>query len=391
MYQFPPDARKALEAMPLPIAYYQKDGDRIVAILVSDGLCKMMGAERDKLINHLNSGLLDRVHPDDAGRIARIIREFSNHLCGYDVIYRGKYSQNDDYHYIHSIGHFQTAPDGTELAIFAYTDMSDSQSESNMLVENYTLFQKDQFYSDSVTGLPNINYVHEFADEKVNKIRACGHPVALIYFDIRGLRSYNNQYGVQEGDELLRLVAASLKGEFPDGLLVRGATCALGYAAVQLAKALGATVIATTHKREKLPLLEGADIALLDDGTLVGRAELADVHKALDLVGPRVLRDTLRAIAPEGFVCHTGVLGGQYVLDDFDPIKDIPNGVYLTGFYSNTPSPAVIQDIFAFLAQHDLHPRIGASYDFAHIQDACVALDEGKVNGKIVVTVSEGL
>lgn len=149
MYQFPPDARKALEAMPLPIAYYQKDGDRIVAILVSDGLCKMMGAERDKLINHLNSGLLDRVHPDDAGRIARIIREFSNHLCGYDVIYRGKYSQNDDYHYIHSIGHFQTAPDGTELAIFAYTDMSDSQSESNMLVENYTLFQKDQFYSDS--------------------------------------------------------------------------------------------------------------------------------------------------------------------------------------------------------------------------------------------------
>ena len=223
MYQFPPDARKALEAMPLPIAYYQKDGDRIVAILVSDGLCKMMGAERDKLINHLNSGLLDRVHPDDAGRIARIIREFSNHLCGYDVIYRGKYSQNDDYHYIHSIGHFQTAPDGTELAIFAYTDMSDSQSESNMLVENYTLFQKDQFYSDSVTGLPNINYVHEFADEKVNKIRACGHPVALIYFDIRGLRSYNNQYGYEKGDELLHLVSDVLKDEFPNALLGRGA------------------------------------------------------------------------------------------------------------------------------------------------------------------------
>ena len=223
MYQFPPDARKALEAMPLPIAYYQKDGDRIVAILVSDGLCKMMGAERDKLINHLNSGLLDRVHPDDAGRIARIIREFSNHLCGYDVIYRGKYSQNDDYHYIHSIGHFQTAPDGTELAIFAYTDMSDSQSESNMFVENYTLFQKDQFYSDSVTGLPNINYVHEFADEKVNKIRACGHPVALIYFDIRGLRSYNNQYGYEKGDELLHLVSDVLKDEFPNALLGRGA------------------------------------------------------------------------------------------------------------------------------------------------------------------------
>lgn len=154
---------------------------------------------------------------------------------------------------------------------------------------------------------------------------------------------------------------------------------------------MSATVVATTHKREKLALLEDADVALLDDGTLAGRAELAGVHKALDLVGPRVLRDTLRAVAPTGFVCHTGVLGGQYVLDDFDPIKDIPNGIYLTGFFSNTPTPAVINDLFAFLALHCLHPRIGASYDFAHIRDACVALDEGRVNGKIVVTVSEGL
>lgn len=50
MYQFAPEARKALEAMPLPIAYYQRVGDGIVAILVSDGLCMMMGADRDDLI-----------------------------------------------------------------------------------------------------------------------------------------------------------------------------------------------------------------------------------------------------------------------------------------------------------------------------------------------------
>ena len=223
MYQFPAEARKALEAMPLPIAYYQGKGDGIIALLVSDGLCKMMGADRENLISLLNSSLLERIHPDDVGRIARIIREFANHLCGYDVIYRGKYSQNDDYHYIHSIGRFQAAPDGTELAIFAYTDMSESQSESNVLVENYTLFQKDQFYSDSVTGLPNINYIHEFADEKVSKIRACERTAALVYFDVKGLRSYNNQYGYERGDELLRLIADVLKDEYPNALLGRGA------------------------------------------------------------------------------------------------------------------------------------------------------------------------
>ena len=222
MYQFPPDARKALEAMPLPIAYYQRDGERIVPILVSDGLCKMMGAARADLISLLSSGLLERIHPDDAGRIARIIREFANHLCGYDVIYRGKYKHNDDYHYIHSIGRFQATPDGTELALFAYTDMSESQNDSNVLVENYTLFQKDHFYTDSVTGMPNINYLHEFADEKVNKIRAYGRSAALLYFDVKGLRSYNNQYGYERGDDLLRLISDILKDEFPNALIVRG-------------------------------------------------------------------------------------------------------------------------------------------------------------------------
>ena len=41
----------------------------------------------------------------------------------------------------------------------------------------------------------------------------------------------------------------------------------------------------------------------------------------------------------------------------------------------------------AFLNKHRLEPMIGASYDLDHIRDACIALDGGKVNGKIVVTV----
>lgn len=49
-----------------------------------------------------------------------------------------------------------------------------------------------------------------------------------------------------------------------DILLVRGGTCALGYAAIQFAKALGCKVISTTHRDEKIPLLAeaGADECL---------------------------------------------------------------------------------------------------------------------------------
>ena len=170
-----------------------------------------------------------------------------------------------------------------------------------------------------------------------------------------------------------------------DTLLVRGGTCALGYAAIQIAKALGCRVIATTHRKEKLPLLAGADETILDMGGLAGT--VGPVNKVLGLVGPKTLRDSLRSVTEGGIVCNTGILGGVFILDRFDPIKEIPNGVFLTGFFSNYPTQTVMQNIFDFLDDHDLTPPVGAVYGFSEIQTACAALDSGAVNGKIVVEV----
>ena len=224
MYTFPTEARSALEAMPVPLAYYQWDGaGQIVATLVSDGLCRMMNADRDKLTSLLNGSLFDRIHPDDVERVARITGEFARHLCGYDVIYRGKYDPDGDYHYIHSVGSFQPTPDGGDLALIVYTDISDAQGESQLLVENYELFQKDHFYTDPVTGLPNGNYLHEFADERVKRLRDGNRQAALFHFDVRGMRAYNAQYGYAKGDDLLRLVADVLKDQFPGAMIARSA------------------------------------------------------------------------------------------------------------------------------------------------------------------------
>lgn len=170
-----------------------------------------------------------------------------------------------------------------------------------------------------------------------------------------------------------------------DTLLIRGATCALGYATIQIAKALGCRVIATTHREAKLPLLSEADETVLDDGRLTDKVH--GVTKALDLVGPRFLKDTLTAVEKGGIVCNTGILGGVFTLNGFDPIKDIPNGVYLTGFFSNYPTQNVINEIFRFLSEKSVTPVYGAQYCFSDIREACIALDSGKVNGKIVITV----
>ncbi len=172
-----------------------------------------------------------------------------------------------------------------------------------------------------------------------------------------------------------------------DTLLIRGATCALGYAAIQIAKAWGCKVIATTHRERKLPLLKEADRAIVDTGILAGKVKGAT--KALELVGAKTLYDTLNCMEKGAIVCNTGVLGGVYRWNGFDPIKSIPNGVYLTGFYSNWPTQERIDEIFNFLTVHKKKPCLGKCFDFSCIDKACEALDSGMINGKIVVTVSK--
>lgn len=170
-----------------------------------------------------------------------------------------------------------------------------------------------------------------------------------------------------------------------DTLLIRGATCALGYASIYIAKALGCKVVATTHREDKLPLIAEADKAVIDDGRLTGKVQ--GITKALDLIGPRNLKDTLTAVEKGGIVCQTGLLGGVYALNGFDPIKDIPNGVYLTGFFSNYPTQQIMDEIFTFLNEKKITPAIGKVFDFKDIREALIAQDEGRINGKIVVTL----
>ncbi len=173
-----------------------------------------------------------------------------------------------------------------------------------------------------------------------------------------------------------------------DKLLIRGGTCALGYASIQIAKALGCHVTATTHRESKLELLKnaGADEFILDDPKLSSHYS-NHFDKSLELVGCKSVCDTLWCMKQGGIVCNTGILGGIFALNQFDPIKDIPNGVYLTGFFSNTPTQTIIDNIFSFLKKNHLKPNIGKIFPFDDIAQACTESDGGRINGKVVVVM----
>lgn len=187
-------------------------------------------------------------------------------------------------------------------------------------------------------------------------------------------------------------LSQSLQLTDKDTLLIRGATSTVGLAAIQLAKAIGATVIATTRNENKAPMLlnYGADDVILE-GDEFRRRFLdrfpAGATKVLELIGALSLRDSLRITSVHGIVCHTGLLGGVYGLKNFDPIKEIPSGVYLTGFYSNSPTQPQIDKMMSLIERNNIHPVIACHFTLEQIAEAHTLAEQRGQIGKIVVSL----
>ena len=178
-----------------------------------------------------------------------------------------------------------------------------------------------------------------------------------------------------------------------DTLLVRGGTSAAGLAAIQLAKSIGTKVLASTRNVNKKEILlrQGADHVVIDDGTLkeqVLRIFPSGLNKILELIGPATLLESAATLRHHGIVCVTGILGKKGTLDHFYPIKDIPPGVYLTGFSSNYPTQKTIDDIFNHIKKHNLRPKIARVFTLSEIGLAHQLMEDNTANGKVVINLN---
>lgn len=231
MYEFPEEMRKSYESSPLSFVYYQNIDDKPIPVLASGGFCKNTGMSKENVLEWLKLGLFERMHPDDVGVLSQISDSFLHQIGNYDVIFRVKLTpfgstpqvvSESPYVLIHGMGFWQTMPDGTELAVITYSNLTATREAIQEKAKDYLLFQKDRFYTDPLTELPNINYVHEFGSEKINMVRADGNIPNVVYTDIYSMQSYNTQYGFNEGDNLIRLTAETLSAQFPKALVTRG-------------------------------------------------------------------------------------------------------------------------------------------------------------------------
>lgn len=221
MYQFPQDLRRFYESMRIPFVMYQYTDGKVIPVLVSDGFCRQMGTTRERQMKLLEAGRYETIHPDDAGRILQTSIGFAQRKNDYDVFFRSRHE--DGYHVIHAIGYWFPMPDGTELALLTYQNLSASVESFRRADQEYHFFRQDRFYRDPLTGLPNINYLQEFANERIHALRVDGKTPMLLYTDVNSMQSYNNQYGFAKGNDLLCIIADALGKFFPEALLTRGA------------------------------------------------------------------------------------------------------------------------------------------------------------------------
>jgi len=180
-------------------------------------------------------------------------------------------------------------------------------------------------------------------------------------------------------------------------VLIRGATSALGQAAVNVAADLGAAVIATTRKPDRAALLEriGATAVLIDDGRLAGRHPgVADC--VFDLVGNSVLRDSLHLVRPRGRVCQLGFLGGLEPVAGFNPIADLPSGVQLS-FYGSAfvlgtrefPLTEIpLTEMISKAEKGVYQARPARVFGFEDIVEAHTVMESGLAGGKMTVSVT---
>ncbi len=79
----------------------------------------------------------------------------------------------------------------------------------------------DRFF-DPLTGLPNLGYCRIRGENYVEDLANAGKTPVVVFFDIIGMKLYNNANGFSTGNEFLIHFAAMLKKRFAKNLVCRG-------------------------------------------------------------------------------------------------------------------------------------------------------------------------
>ena len=188
-------------------------------------------------------------------------------------------------------------------------------------------------------------------------------------------------------------------------LLIHGAAGGAGLAAVEVGKAMGATVIATARGGEKLAVARehGAD-HLIDTGAEDVRAEVRRLAGELgkqgaevvfDPVGGALFEASLRAVAWGARLIVIGFAGGtvQQIPANILLVKNVAAiGFYLGSYRAHAPQLVAsgYAQLFEWYAAGKLRPHVSHQLDLAEAGAALALLKSRKSTGKVVLVTGRG-
>jgi NADPH2:quinone reductase len=171
-------------------------------------------------------------------------------------------------------------------------------------------------------------------------------------------------------------------------VLVHAGSGGVGSAAIQLAKHLGARVVATASSEEKrrVALEQGADEAF-------GYDEFAEKVRAdvvIDPVGGDVFRESFAVLNPLGTVVALGFAGGWW--EPLDPAPLVGRNLGVQGFYLGRlmrHNPAVVREaideLLGLWTAGEIKPLVGATFPLERAGEAHGLIESRGHVGKVVL------
>ena len=177
---------------------------------------------------------------------------------------------------------------------------------------------------------------------------------------------------------------------------MRGATSSVGLACLELARAAG---LRMSRRRAARPrrrrCASAAPRASCSRATASPSAPAAALPEGgadgvVDLIGARAVLESLAFVRRGGTVCNSGLLGGEWVIDDFEPIENIPSGRKLTAYHSDEAADAsvggpLLRAVVEQVERGEVDPASTRSTRWSEIADAHRRMAAGAATGKLVV------
>lgn len=173
----------------------------------------------------------------------------------------------------------------------------------------------------------------------------------------------------------------------PGDVVVVQGTGGVSIAALQFAKAAGATVILTSSSDSKLARAKvlGADHLInyrsTPDWPAAVRAltQGQGAHVVVDVVGGSQLEQSALALRPGGLIAAIGMLGGSFSWDKKTEARMLPIAVG-----NRDQFETMVRDV----AANRIRPVVDRVYPLERLQDALRYLESGKFFEKIGITLS---